>query len=79
MTIETSIILGLIGLLFAQQAFYLWQIHKMTNKLMSRDFAEYSYISKPKPLTGFAVPIPDKDEYMSEVEVNRALGGFSPL
>ncbi len=78
MTIETSIIIGLVALLFAQQGFYMWQVHKLTNKLMSRDFAEYVHIQKPRPSV-IAVPIPDKDEYMSETELNRALGGFSSL
>lgn len=79
MTIEASIILGLIALLFLQQVFFMWQVHKLTNKLMSRDFAEYSYVAKPKPLPGFSVPLPNKDEYMSEAEVNRALSGFNSL
>lgn len=63
-------------LLLIQQCFYLWQIHKLTNKLMSRDFAEYTYVTKPKPMPGFAVNLPDKDEFMSEAEINKALGGF---
>lgn len=79
MTIEASIILGMSALLFLQQVFYMWQIQKLTNKLMSRDFAEYSYVAKPKPLPGFTVPLPNKDEFMSEAEVNRALSGFNTL
>ena len=76
MTIETSIILGLVALLFLQQGFYMWQVHILTNKIMSRDFAEYTHVAKPKPLPGMVIPLPDKDEYMTEAEVNRALNGF---
>lgn len=75
MTIETSIIFGLGALLLVQQCFFMWQVHKLTNKLMSRDYAEYTHVAKPK-LPGIAIPLPDKDEYMSEADVNRALGNF---
>lgn len=39
--------LALVVLLVVQQAFYMWQIHKLMNKLMSRNYFDYE-ASKPK-------------------------------
>ena len=36
------------GLLVALHVFYNYHIHKLLNKLMSRDFRDYNTVAKPK-------------------------------
>lgn len=57
----------LLCLLGFQQAFFMWQIHKLVNKLMSRDLYDYKHATKkPKPtpdLTkGARLPLISDDE-----------------
>lgn len=64
MTIELSVILGLLALLFIQQAFFMWQVHRLLNKAMSHNYAEYSQVEnlKKKPVI-HKVQLPDMNEF----------------
>lgn len=70
-TLELFVILTLFGLLVVQQAFHMWQTHKLLNKLMSRNYAEFSQVSRPPTpdMMGMRVESPD----IEEVEDLRAL------
>lgn len=62
MTIELGIILLLIIIVVVQQGFFMWQINKLVNKLMSKDFHSYNHTVAP-PQTfngGFTVQLPDE-------------------
>lgn len=62
MTIEEVVILFLVVLIILQQGFYLWQIHRLLNKVMSKNYAEYSHVEKFKPPTnGFHIKLPTED------------------
>lgn len=58
MTIEV-VTIGLFVFIVAQQGFYMWQLQKLVNKLMSKDFYSYNQtVNPPKPL-GFKVDVSD--------------------
>jgi hypothetical protein len=46
---DAVVSLGLVGLIVFQQAFYLRQIQKLIDKLMSRDLTEYQRAVTPTP------------------------------
>ena len=46
----------LCGLLAAQQWFYMREIQKLVDKLMSRDFGEYNRIASPQPKLKVKLP-----------------------
>jgi len=60
----------LIGLLVVQQFFYLMQIHKLLNKLMSRNYFDYE---KSKPQDVIKVKMPTAQEPLEDFGV---LKGF---
>jgi hypothetical protein len=69
-TLELIVIFVLLGLLIGQQGFYMWQTHKLLNKLMSRNYAEFAQVSRPAPdMMGMRVESPD----IEDVEDLRAL------
>lgn len=49
------VLLGLMGVIIAQQLFYMGQIQKLVDKAMSRSFQEYK--SADKPLEKVKVPL----------------------
>lgn len=80
--IEVSIICLLIGLLLCQQGFYMWQTHKLLNKLMSRNYVEYSQVVQgPQPMAGFNVQLPGEEEQLENDRVKQLnhMMGMSPL
>ena len=54
---EVKIILALCGLLGVQQAFYMWQIQKLVDKLMAKSYTEYTSDKKKGPKE-IKVPLP---------------------
>lgn len=79
---EISIIALLIILLIGQQGFYMWQTHKLLNKLMSRNYVEYSQVAQgPQPMTGFNLQLPDEEEQLENDRVKQLnhMMGMSPL
>lgn len=78
MTIEMIVVAFLSLLLIAQQGFYMWQVHRMLNKLMSRNYTEYAQVNHvygPKTQNGFSVPIENEDIGPDRVkELNRMMG-----
>lgn len=46
---ELKIIIVLAALLCIQQVFWTWQVHRLINKLMSRNYFEYQTTSNLKP------------------------------
>ncbi len=71
-------LLGLIGflslLLIAQQAFFLFNIHRLINKVMSKNFAEYSTVLNKPERPQFQVQLPnDEDEFNNDLN---ALNGL---
>lgn len=60
MTIDLVIIGLLLFIVIGQQVFFMWQIQKLVNKLMSRDFHSYNHTVSPPPIMGgFNVQLPD--------------------
>ncbi len=57
MTIEVVILSAIV---VGQQAFYMWQVHKLINKLMSRDFFSYKQTLTPPQPNGFHIQLPDE-------------------
>jgi hypothetical protein len=52
-----SLILALISLVVAQQVFFMWQIQKLVNKVMSKSFYDYQISMTPQePQTSYAAP-----------------------
>lgn len=47
MSVEGLTILCLSGLNAFQLLYWTWTVHKLVNKLMSRNYAEYNYVEKP--------------------------------
>lgn len=43
------ILISLIGLVIFQQIYFLYQIHKLVDKIMSRSFLEYRAAQAPNP------------------------------
>jgi hypothetical protein len=50
------IVLALLGVVVFQQIFFLRQIHKLVDKLMSRSFTEYTQAEKPREKPKFLLP-----------------------
>lgn len=71
----------LVALLVIQQAFYMWQTHKLLNKLMSRNYVEYSQVVNPPQSTGFSIQMPDEGEQVDNDRVKQLnqMMGMSPL
>ncbi len=42
-----SVELGLLGVLIFQQLYFMWQIQKLVDKLMSRSYTEYAKATEP--------------------------------
>lgn len=78
MTIELGVIGVLVILLIVQQGFYMWQTHKMLNKLMSRNYVEYAQTQNaygPKKQNGFSVQLDSPDDGPDRItELNRMMG-----
>lgn len=58
------IIALLVTMLVAQQAFYLWTIQRLVNKLMSRNFFEYRQAetgTQSMPKINIGNDVPDED------------------
>ncbi len=66
--IET--IYALVALLVVQQAYWSWQTHKLIDKLMSRNYAEYVTSKRPLPLK----PVQTEPE-ISDEEILKELNG----
>jgi hypothetical protein len=67
---ETVIIAVLILIIAFQAAFYSFQINKLLNKLMSRNYFEYEQANKPQDVK---VQLPKPDEVPEDL---RVLQGF---
>lgn len=67
-----TILEGLLIIIVAmQQGFYMWQINKLVNKLMSRDYHTYHQsVAPPQALTGFRVQLPQETEVDHLKELN---------
>lgn len=80
---EVWVIAILVFLLGLQQAFYMWQTHKLLNKLMSRNYVEYSQVARaPQPqVAGFNIQLPDAEEQLENDRVKQLnhMMGMSPL
>jgi hypothetical protein len=61
--------LVLVALLIGQQAFYMWQVHTLLNKLMSRNYYDYSSSTKPVPERKMKPQDPGIPEDMGELDV----------
>lgn len=84
MQIEIIVILGLMFFACFQQWFYLKQIQKLVDKIMSGSYAQYSQSQahvnesmKPQALTGFHVPLPQDGEFDELSQLNARIR--SPL
>ncbi len=74
MTLEHVMILCLSILNAVQLLFWTWQIHKLVNKLMCRDFAEYKAVKRgPGPV---GVPYVDETSVIQEQEILNELNGM---
>ncbi len=68
------IIIILIGFILVREGFHMWYMHKLVNKLMSRDFFSYNQVmNPPKVSKGFTVNI-DDPEIDRVKELNSSLG-----
>ncbi len=47
MTLDFSIVITLVGLLVFQQVYFMRQVQKLLDKLMSRSYTEYKAAEKP--------------------------------
>lgn len=66
------VVIGLALIIVAQQGFFMWQINKLVNKLMSKDFFSYNQtVNPPKPL-GFKIPLHEGADPAKEL--NKMLG-----
>ena len=64
----------MILIILAQQVFFMWQLHKLMNKLMSRDFHSYAQTLNPPKhqYGGFHVQLPDEGPDRIE-ELNKSI------
>lgn len=53
---EIKIIIALLSLLSVQQAFYMWQIQKLVDKLMSKSYTDYTSAKNPPKEVKVQVP-----------------------
>ncbi len=74
MTIE-HVLLAVCGVIIVfQQVFFMWQVNKLVNKAMSRDFHSYAQtVAPPKPLGGFHIQLPEQPELDRLKELNNSL------
>lgn len=56
-----KIVLVLCSLLFVQQCFFLWQIHKLVDKVMSRSYTEYIRADKKEERPKLQIPVNPED------------------
>ena len=47
MLFNEYVVLGLVGIILIQHLFWTYQTHKLIDKLMSKNFAEYHMIKNP--------------------------------
>lgn len=73
MTFDQSVILGLASLLIFQTVYLTMTINKLTDKLMSRNYAEYVQANNPVP---DKVRLPQEPE---PVEDLNTLFGLGPM
>lgn len=71
MTIDVVIIMLLVVIVALQQGFYMWQVNKLVNKLMSRDFHSYTHTVNPPAPQGFHIQLPQEEEHDRLKELNR--------
>ena len=69
---NSVIIMLLLGLNLFQYFFWTWQVHKLVDKLMSRNFAEYVQVTKPVEQDVSKVQLPEDDEVLETL--NRTFG-----
>ena len=68
-------VLTLASLLVVQQAYWSYQVHKLVDKLMSRNYHEYEQAkSQSLPLTASPVVIPEDPE-----DLQGTFGSIGPL
>jgi hypothetical protein len=60
----------LVAVIIFQHIFYSWQIHKLVNKLMSRNYFEYEQSLKPQDVR---IKLPTENEVPEDL---RVLQGF---
>ena len=68
-----TIVLGLVILNVLQFVFWTWQINKLVDKLMSRNYAEYVSVTKPVETSMSSVQLPVKDDDDVLQDLNRML------
>jgi len=68
-----TIVLGLVILNVLQFVFWTWQINKLVDKLMSRNYAEYASVTKPVETSMSSVQLPVKDDDDVLQDLNRML------
>lgn len=65
------LVIGLVTLNVFQYFFWTWQVHKLIDKMMSRNFAEYIQATKPIGVESPKVQLPEDDETLQTL--NRML------
>lgn len=71
MTILEGLLICIVAM---QQGFYMWQINKLVNKLMSRDYHTYHQSVTPPPVMGgFRVQLPQDDTNDILKELNNTI------
>jgi len=76
MTIEHVLLVVSCVIIVFQQVFFMWQVNKLVNKAMSRDFHSYAQTMtppKPKDLGGFHIQLPEQEGLDRLKELNNSL------
>jgi hypothetical protein len=79
MTVESIVIICLVAVIAFQQWFYVMQIHKFTDKIMSGNYATYAQTqaflqeNKPQGPQEFRVQLPQHEEYDELAQLNAML------
>lgn len=77
---ELGIIILLVCLLVVQQCFHSWQTHKLLNKAMSKNFAEYVQVEQmskpgsPRLPSGINIQLPKDDDVDHAKNLNSMFG-----
>lgn len=65
------LVIGLAALNIFQYFFWTWQVHKLIDKIMSRNFAEYVQATKPLEPDAPKVQLPEDEDILKDL--NRML------
>jgi hypothetical protein len=66
-----TFVLVLLGFNIFQYFFWTWQVHKLIDKMMSRNFAEYVQATKPLEPDAPKVQLPEEEDILKDL--NRML------